>query len=75
MKKLKKQSTYHWDSATVHTPNILKDLDKILSNHEFKELNHLDVGCGNGFITKKISKFFNYSTGIDLSKGGINFKN
>lgn len=73
MKKSKNLSTYHWDSATVHTPNILKDLNKILSKPEFKKFNHLDVGCGNGFITKKISKFFKKTTGIDLSKDGINF--
>ena len=73
MKKITKNSTYHWSDAHTHTPSITKDLKKILSEDKFKKFNHLDVGCGNGFITKIISKFFKKTIGIDPSKDGIKF--
>ena len=55
----------------MHTPFITKDLKKILSERNFSNLEHLDIGCGNGFITKIINKFFKKTTGIDLSNEGI----
>ena len=58
MKKKIINSTYHWSDENVHTPFIAKDLKKILSERNFSNLEHLDIGCGNGFITKIINKFF-----------------
>ena len=55
MKEKKKNSTYHWSDEHTHTPAITNDLKKILSKEKFKKYNHLDVGCGNGYITKKKS--------------------
>ena len=71
MKKKIINSTYHWSDENVHTPFIAKDLKKILSERNFSNLEHLDIGCGNGFITKIINKFFKKTTGIDLSNEGI----
>ena len=65
------KSTYHWSDENIHTPSISKDLKKILSERNFSNLEHLDIGCGNGFITKIINKFFKKTTGIDLSNEGI----
>ena len=73
MKEKKRNSTYHWSDEHTHTPAITNDLKKILSKDKFKKYNHLDVGCGNGYITKIISKYFKKTTGIDLSKEGIKF--
>jgi 2-polyprenyl-6-hydroxyphenyl methylase/3-demethylubiquinone-9 3-methyltransferase len=71
MKKKVTNSTYHWSDENVHTPSISKDLANILSKKNFQNLEHLDIGCGNGFITKIINKFFKKTTGIDLSSEGI----
>ena len=64
---------YKWDSAHQHTPKIEHDLSKILNNPNYKSLNHLDVGCGNGALTIKFYKYFNKTLGIDLSEEGIKF--
>ena len=49
-------------------------LNKILKKcKNLDQLSYLDVGCGNGSITKKISHFFKKSTGIDLSSDGIKY--
>ena len=72
MKKKSIYSQYTWRNNHEHTPNVVKDLKKILSKRNLKKFNHLDIGCGNGFITKIISNFFKNTTGIDLSKQGIN---
>ena len=67
---------YNWQDDYSQTPYICKDLEKILKNTiNLDAQTHLDVGCGNGAITKNISKFFKKSTGIDLSLEGINQAN
>lgn len=71
--KKKSYSSYHWSDEHTHTPSITKDLIKIFQLYNFQKFNHLDVGCGNGYITKIISKFFKKTIGIDLSKDGIKF--
>ena len=68
-----KKLDYQWDNENHHTPKIEYDLTKILNNPDFKSLNHIDVGCGNGALTVKFCKFFNKSLGIDLSEDGIKF--
>ena len=40
---------------------------------KYQKLNHLDIGCGNGFITKIINKYFKKTTAIDVSLDGIKF--
>lgn len=69
--KKKISSTYHWSDENVHTPSISKDLKKIFLERNFSNFVHLDVGCGNGYITKIINKFFKKTLGIDLSNDGI----
>ena len=64
---------YKWENDHEHTPKIEKGLSKILNNSNYKLLNHIDVGCGNGALTVKFCKFFNKSLGIDLSEDGIKF--
>tara|TARA_B100000787_G_scaffold134847_1_gene103645 strand:+ start:54 stop:686 length:633 start_codon:yes stop_codon:yes gene_type:complete len=62
---------YNWTDDTHHTPSIIPTINKILSTIKTKKLTHIDIGCGNGFITKKISPLFKESVGIDLSAKGI----
>ena len=64
---------YEWNNDNHHTPKIEHDLSKLLNNPNYKSLNHIDVGCGNGALTIKFCKFFNKSLGIDLSEDGIKF--
>lgn len=68
----KKFIDYAWDNELHKTPGILKDLVKILSNvRNLQKLSYIDVGCGNGAITKILAKFFKNTCGIDLSLDGI----
>ena len=76
MTKIEKEfPDYNWEDDKTQTNNILHKLNKILNNIKPHELTHLDVGCGNGAITKKISKHFKSTHGIDTSKEGISFAN
>lgn len=70
---MKNKIDYKWDDALHHTPKIEHDLSKILNNPNYRTLNHLDVGCGNGALTIKFYKYFNKTLGIDLSENGIKF--
>ena len=51
-----------------HGATVNKFLDKLTFSKPFT---FLDIGCGNGFLTKQISKYFKSTTGIDLSGTGI----
>jgi 2-polyprenyl-3-methyl-5-hydroxy-6-metoxy-1,4-benzoquinol methylase len=63
---------YSWCDDYYETPFISKDLIKIVKNIDCtSKKSYLDVGCGNGSITKKLSHFFKSTTGIDLSSQGI----
>tara|TARA_B100000787_G_C16149187_1_gene275758 strand:- start:505 stop:1140 length:636 start_codon:yes stop_codon:yes gene_type:complete len=75
--KIKKTNKldYRWLHESHHTPGIIPGIKKVLSKINTKKLNHIDIGCGNGFITKKISDNFKATIGIDLSKEGIAFAN
>jgi len=77
MTKIEKEfPEYYWgDDKIQKTNNILYKLNKILNDIKPHELTHLDVGCGNGAITKKIAKHFKSTHGIDTSKEGISFAN
>jgi len=76
MTKIEKEfPDYNWEDDKTQTNNILHKLNKILNDIKPNELTHLDVGCGNGAITKKIAKHFKSTHGIDTSKEGISFAN
>lgn len=69
---IKNSIDYTWKDDKYETPAINKDLKRILKKIKgLENLSYLDVGCGNGSITKKISNFFKNTTGIDLSYAGI----
>jgi 2-polyprenyl-3-methyl-5-hydroxy-6-metoxy-1,4-benzoquinol methylase len=71
----KKLINYEWTNETHHTPSIIKNIQKILDKTSKSTFDHADIGCGNGYITNKINKYFKTSIGIDLSKQGIYFAN
>ena len=71
-KNIKKEFDYDWiNNNTVHHKYLIKSIENILKNEETTDTELLDIGCGNGFLTKQISKFFNSAVGIDLSGTGI----
>jgi len=69
---------YKWDSPdggghhSFFDKKILKILSSFL-NEKQKMLSLLDIGCGNGYLSKKISKLGFSVTGIDPSESGILF--
>lgn len=63
---------YDWvNNNTVHHNYLTLSIENILKNLNTSDTELLDVGCGNGVLTSKISKFFRHTTGIDLSGTGI----
>ena len=66
-------NSFDYDWKNNHsTPKIAKKIVKILKKFKvLQNFTYLDVGCGNGEITKKIYHFFKNSTAIDLSKEAI----
>lgn len=63
---------YDWiNNNTVHHKYLIKSIESILKNLNTSNIELLDIGCGNGVLTSKISKFFKHTTGIDLSGTGI----
>ena len=62
--------SYDWVD-NHHSPKILKKLKFIINKKKNKKFYHLDIGCGNGFITNQISYFFKKSLGIEPSTSGI----
>ena len=71
-KNIKKDFDYDWiNNNTVHHKYLIKSIENILKNEETSGTELLDIGCGNGFLTKQISKFFKSTVGIDLSGTGI----
>jgi len=70
---MKKNNEYFWknnkaDNSFSYLSNSIK---KILNLYNTKKLSHLDIGCGNGYLTKKISNYFEHCVGIDISKSAI----
>tara|TARA_B100000073_G_C23579931_1_gene511802 strand:+ start:108 stop:743 length:636 start_codon:yes stop_codon:yes gene_type:complete len=67
-----KEFDYDWiNNNTVHHKYLIKSIEKILKNQDTTSSELLDIGCGNGFLTKNISKYFKSTIGIDLSDTGI----
>lgn len=51
---------------------LYKTLRKLISKCK-KDMNILDIGCGNGYLTKKITKNFKNVVAIDNSRSAIKF--
>jgi ubiquinone biosynthesis O-methyltransferase len=51
---------------------LYKTLRKLISKYK-KDMSILDIGCGNGYLTKKITKDFKNVIAIDNSKSAIKF--
>ena len=70
----KENFDYDWiNNNTFHHKYLIKSVINILKNLDTSNTELLDVGCGNGVLTSKISKFFKHTTGIDLSGTGVEF--
>jgi 2-polyprenyl-6-hydroxyphenyl methylase/3-demethylubiquinone-9 3-methyltransferase len=69
---MKENFDYDWiNNNTVHHNYLINSIENILKNLNTSDCELLDIGCGNGILTSKISKFFKHTTGIDLSGTGI----
>jgi len=69
---MKENFDYDWiNNNTVHHNYLINSIENILKNLNTSDYELLDIGCGNGVLTSKISKFFKHTTGIDLSGTGI----
>ena len=68
-----KKTEYIWKHS--HADNsftyLTKSLEKIILKEIKLKKNYLDVGCGNGFLTKKIASNFKSIDAIDSSKSAI----
>lgn len=72
--KKKNKSEYTWNSGNEDKshPYLSKTLQKILNKLKYKN-KLLDIGCGNGSLTKVLSKNFKSTFAIDTSKSAIYF--
>ncbi len=72
--KKKNKSEYTWNSGNEDKshPYLSKTLQKILNKFKYKN-KLLDIGCGNGSLTKVLSKNFKSTFAIDTSKSAIYF--
>lgn len=72
--KKKNQSEYTWNSGNEDKsyPYLSKTLEEILNKLKYKK-KLLDIGCGNGSLTKILSKKFNSTFAIDTSSSAIYF--
>ena len=69
---MKENFDYDWiNNNTVHHKYLINSIENILEKLNTSDIELLDIGCGNGVLTSKISKFFKHTTGIDLSGTGI----
>jgi ubiquinone biosynthesis O-methyltransferase len=69
---MKENFDYDWiNNNTVHHKYLINSIETILKKINTSDIELLDIGCGNGVLTSKISKFFKHTTGIDLSGTGI----
>ena len=62
---------YDWiNNNTSHHKYLIRSVNKILDQIKLNtnKLELLDIGCGNGYLTKSISNKFTRTIGIDLSK-------
>jgi len=69
---INKSFDYDWiNNNTSHHDYLIKSVENILKKINTSNIELLDIGCGNGVLTSQISKFFEHTTGIDLSETGI----
>lgn len=69
-----KNKEYRWSHN--HQDNSFKYLNKtinIITDSLNKNSKVIDIGCGNGYLTKKITKKFKNVVGVDQSKSAIKF--
>ena len=63
---------YDWiNNNTSHHRYLINTILKFLNQIDTYKIDHLDVGCGNGFLTNRFHENFNSSLGVDLSDEGI----
>ena len=63
---------YDWiNNNTSHHRYLINTILKFLNQIDTYKIDHLDVGCGNGFLTNRFHEKFNSSLGVDLSDEGI----
>ena len=67
------KNKYYWshNQADNSFLYLFKSLNKILEKEIKNKDTLLDIGCGNGYLTKKLSKKFNKTIAIDNSESGI----
>ena len=67
------KNKYYWshNKADNSFLYLFKSLNKILEKEIKNKDTLLDIGCGNGYLTKKLSKKFNKTIAIDNSESGI----
>ncbi len=70
-------SEYKWENSSEERshPYLLKTIKSIFSlkKFNFRNTDLLDLGCGNGYLTKKVSELHNFKSikAIDTSNQGI----
>lgn len=70
---MENKNKYYWshnhaDNSFVY---LFKSLNKIIEKEIKNKDTLLDIGCGNGYLTKKLSKSFDKTIAIDNSESGI----
>ena len=66
----KKEYLWHHENADNSFNYLSKSINKIIEKF-IEKSNLLDIGCGNGFLTKSLSKNFKSVTAIDNSISAI----
>ena len=67
------KNRYYWshNNADNSFMYLFKTLNKIIKNEVKYKDTLLDIGCGNGFLTKRLSKSFNKTIAIDSSESAV----
>ena len=69
---MKENFDYDWiNNNTVHHKYLISSIENILSSLDTSNTELLDIGCGNGVLTKKISIFFKNKNGNEITSKGI----
>lgn len=55
-------------------PNLIIEFLKLILKKNFKKLNLIDIGCGNGSFINSASKHFKTVVGVDFSKKNLSYK-
>ncbi len=60
------------NNNTSHYNYLISTINEFLDQIITNKIGLLDIGCGNGYLTKVISPKFNNTLAVDLSSEGIN---